>query len=82
MDIKYNSQAAHKLLIDMDSANSNLNIGGNNLVNIHNTTGWNDKQKERLNQQIISILKKINNAKNMQTNYKKELAAKIAELES
>ena len=82
MDVKYNSEAAHRLIEQMEQYCAALQKNGQDLANIISASAtWQDHQYESFCNQITSMFQDLNAAMKEQQIYVDSFKQKVQELE-
>ena len=82
MDVRYNSEAAHRLIEQMERYCAALQKNGQDLANIVGfSIVWQDRQYETFRNQISSMFQDLNAAMGEQQIYLESFRQKVQELE-
>lgn len=82
MDVRYNSEAAHRLIEKMEQYCAALQKNGQDLANIIGfSAAWQDRQYESFRNQISSMFQDLNAAMGEQQSYLESFRQKVQELE-
>lgn len=82
MDVRYNSEAAHRLIEKMEQYCMALQKNGQDLANIIGfTAAWQDRQYEAFRNQVSSMIQDLNAALGEQQIYVDSFRQKVQELE-
>ena len=82
MDVKYSSEAAHRLIKQMEMYCAALQKNGQDLANIITySETWQDRQYESFRNQIAQMFQDLNRAMSEQQTYVEIFKQKVQELE-
>lgn len=82
MDIRFDSNAARKLLKEMDKYCSGINTNATDLLNVLNDAGeWNDNQMKYFQANMKELIDELNKTLRLEVDYMKTFYDRVKELE-